>query len=60
MKVQVSEIKYPVESENTPTEFTFEINEEICKNDDSLSTEIFKLVKEKTGQTLTECTVDLD
>lgn len=57
MKVKVSEIKYKLDY---PTEFIFEIDDEICADDANISKEVSRLIKEETGLQISECTVDLE
>lgn len=60
MKVLVSEVIFPENTETHPNCFEFDIEENITKDDEKLSIEVFKLIKEKTGLNLIECTVDVD
>lgn len=59
MQIRVSEIKYPEETIH-PNNFVFEVDEEIGNDDEKLSAEIYRLVKEATGLDLIECDVDVD
>lgn len=60
MKIKVSEVIYTLENSGHPTDFEFEIADDICSDDSKLSAEVYKLVKEQTGETLTECSVIVD
>lgn len=60
MKVKVTGVKYPVENNIYPVNFVFEIEDEIVTDDDKLSTEVYRLIKEETGMELLECDVDVD
>ena len=60
MKIKVTEIVYSLENSGHPTDFEFEIEDEICSDDTKLSAEVYRLVKEQTGETLTECSVIVD
>jgi len=59
MQIRVSQIKYPEETIH-PDNFVFEVDDEIGNDDEKLSLEIYKLVKEETGLELIECDVDVD
>lgn len=60
MKIKVSEVIYPVENSDHPTDFEFEIEDDICSDDNKLSAEVYRLIKEQTGHNLTECSVIVD
>jgi hypothetical protein len=60
MKIKVSEVIYPVENVEFPTDFEFDISDEISSEDDKLSAEVYRLIKEQTGHGLVECSVVVD
>jgi hypothetical protein len=60
MKVIVSDIVYVNEDNSLSKYFEFDILEEIANDDKKLSSEIVKLIKEKTNNSVKLCTVDVD
>lgn len=60
MKVKVHEVVYLNENSVHPTEFSFDIEDSIAKDDKLLANEVAKLIVAETGESITECTVDVD
>lgn len=60
MKVVVSGVVYVNEDNSLPKYFEFDVVDEIANDDKQLSSEIVKLVKEKTNNSIKLCTVDVD
>lgn len=60
MKVIVSDIVYVNDDNALSKYFEFDILEEIANDDKKLSSEIVKLIKEKTNNSVKLCTVDVD
>jgi len=60
MKVIVSDIVYVNEDNSLSKYFEFDILEEIANDDNKLSSEIVKLIKEKTNNSIKLCTIDVD
>ena len=60
MKVVVSGVVYVNEDNSLPKYFEFDVVDEIANDDKQLSSEIVKLVKEKTNNSIKLCTVEVD
>lgn len=60
MIVTVTEVEYTDGApENLPVQFELEISDEICENDDTLSNEVVRLVKEQVGYQIVGCSIDV-
>lgn len=61
MIVTVTEVEYNESgaTECLPTQFELEISDEICENDDTLSNEVVRLIKEQVGHDVVGCSIDL-
>jgi len=60
MKIEIKEVEYTTPNTELPTEFIFEVSDEIGSSDELLSTEVEKLILEKTGATITGCLVETE
>jgi hypothetical protein len=60
MIVTVTEVEYTDGAPETlPVQFELEISDEICENDDTLSNEVVRLVKEQVGYQIVGCSIDV-
>lgn len=59
MKVQINNLTYTNKDTTLPTQFEFDIADEIASNDDLLAQELIKLIAEQTGAEIDECDVDV-
>jgi hypothetical protein len=59
MQVKVTEVEYINPSTELPVDFEFDISEEIVNDDTSLSNEVVRLIKEKTGADVLGCLIDV-
>lgn len=60
MIVTVTEVEYTDGApECLPLQFELEISDEICENDDSLTNEVVRLVKEQVGYEIVGCSIDV-
>lgn len=60
MKIEIKEVEYTVPNAELPTEFIFEIADELGASDDLLSAEVERLILEKTGATIKGGLVELE
>ena len=60
MKIEIKEVEYTVTNPELPTEFIFEIADELGASDDLLSAEVERLILEKTGSTIKGGLVELE
>jgi hypothetical protein len=59
MQVKVTEVEYINPSTELPVDFEFDLSEEIVNDDTSLSNEVVRLIKEKTGADVLGCLIDV-
>jgi hypothetical protein len=61
MIVTVTEVEYTESgaTECLPSQFELEIADELCENDDTLSNEVVRLIKEQVGHDVVGCAIDL-
>jgi hypothetical protein len=61
MIITVTEVEYEeIEAtECLPKQFEFDISDELCENDDTLSNEVVRLIKEQVGHTIVGCSIDV-
>lgn len=60
MIVKIEDIEYTTETVDLPKSFEFEISEEIASDDQLLANEVNRLIKEKTNQDISGCSVYVD
>ena len=60
MKIEIKEVEYTVPNTELPTEFIFEVSDEIGSSDELLSAEVEKFILEKTGATINGCLVETE
>jgi hypothetical protein len=60
MKVVVSGVVYVNEDNSLPKYFEFDVADEIANDDKNLSSEVVKLIKQNTNNSIKVCTIDVD
>jgi hypothetical protein len=60
MKVVVSGVVYVDEDNSLPKYFEFDVADEIANDDKNLSSEVVKLIKQNTNNSIKLCTIDVD
>jgi hypothetical protein len=60
MKVVVSGVVYVNEDNSLPKYFEFDVADEIANDDKNLSSEVVKLIKQNTNNSIKLCTIDVD